>query len=124
MKLAVAAPIDEIAADDEVEHFDEGVVIGEILEPADLCDRDRFIRWPGGCGCGRAFRGMSSHKLTTCAVIADVPITREELRSLVADANPDHEQPDELVDQLIDDAAEWDVGYRIGIWRHQYETRP
>lgn len=30
------------------------------------------------CGCGRAFYGLNSHEGTTTAVVADLPLTRED----------------------------------------------
>jgi hypothetical protein len=37
-----------------------------------LCDTDRREDPDGGCGCGRAFAGLNSHKGTTTAVVRDI----------------------------------------------------
>jgi hypothetical protein len=45
---------------------------GEVVTPIRvICDRDREDP-DGGCGCGRAFGGLSSQKATTTAIVADV----------------------------------------------------
>lgn len=51
---------------------------GELVYLGFVCDRDR--RDPdGGCGCGRAFHGMTSHVGTTTAEVWDDPIMTAEL---------------------------------------------
>jgi hypothetical protein len=37
----------------------------------------------GGCGCGRAFSGMSSMRATTTALVRDLDITYDDLRVAV-----------------------------------------
>lgn len=59
-------------------------VEGEPVVMVDMCDRDINAREMGeedeypGCGCSRAFGGMSSGTSTTTAVVIDSPLTREE----------------------------------------------
>ena len=53
-------------------------VEGELVGIGLICATDR--RDPdGGCGCGRAFFGLSSHRATTTAQIRDLPMTRDDL---------------------------------------------
>ncbi|MUL63633.1 hypothetical protein BOO86_04090 [Mycobacterium sp. CBMA 234] len=53
-------------------------VTGELVWVQEPCDRDR--RDPeGGCGCGRGFAGLASHRATTTAQVVDADMTREEL---------------------------------------------
>lgn len=56
-------------------------VEGEPVLLPEPCDRDRFAEEDGGtgCGCSRAFGGMSSMKVTTTAMVRDLPLTRDEL---------------------------------------------
>ena len=37
-----------------------------------VCDRDRAEGPDGGCGCGRSFSGLNSHKGTTTAMVRDI----------------------------------------------------
>lgn len=106
--------------------FDTGIVAGEIVEPDVLCDRDRYHSWPGICGCGRSFVGMSSGNRTTTAVITDTPITVDQLRVLVAEKHPDADDDDAagMADDLIAYGQELPVGTVVRIWRYQIEVRP
>ena len=78
-------------------------VEGELVYMQDPCDTDR--RDPeGGCGCGRGFAGMSSHRATTTALVVDVPLqprdVREALRSSLEAGgwlDPTFCSPDEAV---------------------------
>jgi hypothetical protein len=45
---------------------------GEVVTFSSLCDRDRIEGPDGGCGCGRGFAGLNSHKATTTAVVRDI----------------------------------------------------
>jgi hypothetical protein len=46
---------------------------GELVTPPPfICDRDRAEGPDGGCGCGRSFAGLSSHKSTTTALVKDM----------------------------------------------------
>ncbi|GAA4782261.1 hypothetical protein GCM10023200_14680 [Actinomycetospora chlora] len=50
---------------------------GELVRVGEVCGRD--IADPGGgCGCGRGFAGLNSHRATTTARVAEVPLTRPE----------------------------------------------
>jgi hypothetical protein len=53
-------------------------VEGELVWLGDVCATDR--RDPdGGCGCGRAFSGLSSHRATTTAQVRDLPLSRDDI---------------------------------------------
>src|SRR5262245_6200262 len=45
---------------------------GEVVTFTGTCDRDRTEGPDGGCGCGRAFAGLNSHKATTTAIVRDL----------------------------------------------------
>ena len=52
---------------------------GELVYMQDPCESD--TRNPdGGCGCGRAFAGMNSHRASTTAVVVDRPLDASDLR--------------------------------------------
>lgn len=50
---------------------------GELVCLGGICD-DAEADVESECGCGRAFYGLNSHEGTTTAVVAEVPLTREE----------------------------------------------
>jgi len=54
-------------------------VPGELVWLTWICDRDRMDP-AHGCGCGRAFGGLSSHKATTTAEVVETEMTEDELR--------------------------------------------
>ena len=55
---------------------------GELLWITMVCGRD--LRDPdGGCGCGRGFGGLTSHRATTTAEVADLDMTEADLRLAV-----------------------------------------
>ncbi|MHA6623096.1 DUF7715 family protein [Pseudonocardia sp. DLS-67] len=47
---------------------------GELVRIDEVCARDRGDP-DGGCGCGRGFGGLNSHRATTTARIAEVPLS-------------------------------------------------
>ncbi|MDX6206621.1 MAG: hypothetical protein QOF39_2678 [Frankiales bacterium] len=56
----------------------DGTVEGELVWVGEICATDR--RDPdGGCGCGRAFSGLSSHRATTTAQVRDLPLSRDDV---------------------------------------------
>jgi len=91
-------------------------VEGELIMFGVVCARDETDP-DGGCGCGRAFSGLSSHRATTTAVIRDLPLSRTDVQQALAgyyEAGgwgriPAAEIADE-VDDLLDLAARWPVG--------------
>jgi hypothetical protein len=57
-------------------------VPGELLWLPMVCDADR--RDPsGGCGCGRGFGGLTSHRATTTGEVVERDFTEAELRLAV-----------------------------------------
>ena len=52
-------------------------VEGELVRVGEVCRKDRDDP-DGGCGCGRGFAGLSSHRATTTARVAELPMVREE----------------------------------------------
>ncbi len=60
-------------------------VDGEVVTAAGvICDRDRREGPDGGCGCGRGFTGLNSHKATTTAIVRDLDgYTLEDLAEAV-----------------------------------------
>lgn len=47
-------------------------VEGELVRIGMVCARDQDDP-DGGCGCGRSFAGLNSHRATTTAMVRDVP---------------------------------------------------
>ena len=47
-------------------------VEGELVHIGIVCARDRDDP-DGGCGCGRSFAGLNSHRATTTAMVREVP---------------------------------------------------
>ena len=98
-------------------------VEGELVYLQDPCDRDR--RDPdGGCGCGRAFSGMSSRRATTTARVIEVDMTEDDVRealraSLVAGGwlNPSFCTPElanEMVTELYEDVRAMAAHFPVG----------
>jgi hypothetical protein len=52
-------------------------VEGELVHIGVVCARDEGDP-DGGCGCGRAFAGLNSHRATTTAMVREVPGFTEE----------------------------------------------
>ena len=57
-------------------------VEGELVLLGFVCATDE-ANPDGGCGCGRAFSGMSSMRATTTALVRDLDITYDDLRMAV-----------------------------------------
>lgn len=81
----------------------------ELLWITMVCDRD--LRDPdGGCGCGRGFGGLTSHRATTTAEVADLDITEADLRLAVTTSLSDQGWlPPELASEhqeIVDEAVE------------------
>jgi hypothetical protein len=52
-------------------------VEGELVHIGMVCAKDRSDP-DGGCGCGRAFAGLNSHRATTTAMIREIDFTRDD----------------------------------------------
>lgn len=57
-------------------------VPGELVWLPPSCDRDR-VDPDNGCGCGRGFGGLSSHRATTTALVEERPWDPSELYEAV-----------------------------------------
>jgi hypothetical protein len=57
-------------------------VEGELVLLGYVCATDRADP-DGGCGCGRAFAGMSSMRATTTALVRDLDLSVDDLRLAV-----------------------------------------
>jgi hypothetical protein len=110
MKILVATPLGQgVRANDYT-----FCVEGELVWIGFACARDR--RDPdGGCGCGRGFSGLNSHRATTTARVAEVSMTEAEyaeaLRSSLEQQGYGPDAPTvEEAQQLAELAAEYPVG--------------
>lgn len=88
-------------------------VAGEPVWIQEPCDRDR--RDPErGCGCSRGFAGAASHRATTTAQLADVPLTRDELvlaiRMSLIDGGWPVNWPEDVVDENLVIASAFPTG--------------
>jgi hypothetical protein len=81
----------------------------------------------GGCGCGRAFAGMSSMRATTTALVRDLDVSLDDVRLAVegyyvsAGTGPDvigEQEFRDLVDEAVEDAVHvarfWPEGTVVG----------
>ena len=111
-------------------------VEGELVLLGFVCATDEADP-DGGCGCGRAFSGMSSMRATTTAVVRDLDVSLDDVRLAVegyyvsAGMGPDvigEEDFEETVSATLDDLAEIahvPVGAVVGrrldnlIWRSE-----
>ncbi|MGN6609229.1 MAG: DUF7715 family protein [Jatrophihabitans sp.] len=89
---------------------------GELVWPGVVCGRDRADP-DGGCGCGRSFSGLNSHRATTTALVRDLPLTAADVRAALAGYLESAGYPAmtprtlaETVETLLAAVAEWPVG--------------
>ena len=112
-------------------------VEGELVVLGFVCDDDE--RNPdGGCGCGRAFSGMSSLRATTTALVRDLDLSVDDVRIAVegyyvaAGMGPDvigrgefAELVTATVDEMVDIAPSLPAGAVVGrrldnlVWRSE-----
>ncbi|NMH98189.1 DUF7715 family protein [Pseudonocardia acidicola] len=94
-------------------------VEGELVRIGEICALDRADPG-GGCGCGRAFAGLNSHRATTTARVAEVPLSYpdyvEAIRSSLQQQGyePCDDCADEEADELAELVADWPVGTIVG----------
>ena len=101
-------------------------VEGELVLLGFVCARDQADP-DGGCGCGRAFSGMSSIRATTTALVRDLDITYADLRMAVeahlvaAGMGPDllgaaefTDLLEEMVEDTVHFARFWPAGAVVG----------
>jgi hypothetical protein len=93
-------------------------VEGELVLLGVICARDEADP-DGGCGCGRSFSGLSSHRATTTAEVRDIDLTRADLLLAVqsyleasgwAALALGDDPARALVDELIELGETFDVG--------------
>jgi hypothetical protein len=109
---------------------------GELVLPGFVCATDEADP-EGGCGCGRAFSGMSSMRATTTALVRDLDVSVDDVRLAVegyyvsAGTGPDvigGAEFQEVVSATLEDLAEiarLPVGAVVGrrldnlVWRFE-----
>jgi hypothetical protein len=74
MKMLTATKIGQGIRANDYSHTTEG----ELVLVGLVCATDRKNP-DGGCGCGRGFSGLSSHRATTTAQVRDLPMSREDV---------------------------------------------
>ncbi|MEZ5097979.1 MAG: hypothetical protein R2731_19025 [Nocardioides sp.] len=106
MLVLVATRKTNGALPDDFDHCVEGELV-TIDEP---CDDDLRDPDGGGCGCGRSFSGLHSHRATTTAAVVERDLSeadvREAIRSSLVDGGwiyPDRTTR-ELAEELVESA--------------------
>jgi hypothetical protein len=88
-------------------------VEGELVTVGLVCTRDRLDP-DGGCGCGRAFAGLNSHRATTTAMVKQVELSEEDyieaLRSSLSQQGWPTSDVEELAAWLVQLVSEWSLG--------------
>jgi hypothetical protein len=89
---------------------------GELVRIGFVCGRDRLDP-DAGCGCGRSFSGLSSHRAGTTAIIRDLPLSREDVATALAGyleaagyGTPTSQELEDEVEELLGIADHWEVG--------------
>ncbi len=86
---------------------------GELVTVGLVCAADE-VDPDGGCGCGRAFAGLNSHKATTTAKVKDVELSEEDyveaLRSSLAQQGWPTGDVGELATWLAQLVSTWPTG--------------
>ena len=87
---------------------------GELVHFGMVCAADRTDP-DGGCGCGRAFAGLNSHRATTTAMIREIEgFTRgdyiEAIRSSLSQQGWDPATAQDEADELIGLIRDWPAG--------------
>ena len=100
MKLLTATSISQGDLPDDF-HF---ATDGELVRLGEVCARDRADP-AGGCGCGRAFAGLTSRRATTTALVTDVDLSYDDLLEQVASGLERSGSTVDLTDPL--DFAGW-----------------
>jgi hypothetical protein len=88
-------------------------VEGELVTVGLVCAADESNP-DGGCGCGRAFAGLNSHKATTTAKVKEVELTEEDYVEALHSSLEQQGWPTEDVEELAKWLAElvdtWPTG--------------
>jgi hypothetical protein len=89
---------------------------GEIVWVGSVCATDRNDP-DAGCGCGRAFFGLSSHRATTTAEVRDLALSRDDVITALAGyyesagyGTFSRYDVGVEVDELVEAVSDWDVG--------------
>jgi hypothetical protein len=85
-----------------------------VIPPPQVCELDRSDP-DGGCGCGRAFAGLSSHRATTTAIVSEIEgFSRYDLfdaiRSSLEQQGWATDEAGDLTDVMVELAAEHPIG--------------
>jgi hypothetical protein len=90
---------------------------GELVWVGVVCARDQRDPDGGGCGCGRSFSGLSSHRATTTAQVSDLDLTRDDVLTAYAGylesagyGSFAHAELADEVDELLAICATWHTG--------------
>jgi hypothetical protein len=113
MKVLTATAETQGARDND---FD-WTIDGELVWIGIVCAKDQRDPDRGGCGCGRAFAGLSSHRATTTAQVSDLDLTRGDviaayagyLESAGYGVFAEADLADE-VDEMLEAVAGWRTG--------------
>jgi hypothetical protein len=112
MKVLTATAASQGTRDNDFDWTDEG----ELVWIATVCAADRSDP-DGGCGCGRSFSGLSSHRATTTAQVRDLALSRVDVMRALAgyyeSAGYGVFAPSELeqeVDDMLRVVSAWDAG--------------
>lgn len=87
---------------------------GELVHFGTVCAADRDNP-DGGCGCGRAFAGLNSHRATTTAIVREIDgFSRDDyieaIRSSLSQQGWDSGTAEEEAEELMAIVADWPVG--------------
>lgn len=88
---------------------------GELVRIGEVCRRDRGDP-DGGCGCGRGFGGLNSHRSTTTAMVAEVPLDRADYVEAIHSSlhqqgwSPCVDCAADEADDLAELVGDWPVG--------------
>jgi hypothetical protein len=126
MKILTATATGQGIRDDD---FDWAVE-GELVWLGLLCDDDEMYP-DSGCGCSRAFSGLSSMKATTTALVRDLPMSREDVADALSSyfelaGYADFVDPRTLqqeVDALLIAGSHWETGSIVERRVHQLRSR-
>jgi hypothetical protein len=105
-----------VATSDSQGHRDSDFcfcIEGELVTVGLVCAADEQDP-DGGCGCGRSFAGLNSHKATTTAKVHEVELSEEDyveaLRSSLEQQGWPTEDVEELAAWLTELVDSWPVG--------------
>ena len=85
-----------------------------VIPPTSICARDRDDP-DGGCGCGRSFGGLSSHRATTTAQVSEIEgFTRDDYLVAVRSSLDEQGWPTEVAADIVDLMMEVAGSFPIG----------